>query len=58
MDNKPSFIEHYVLREQGRVYARDYPGTGPAFVLLHGFPDNLHIYDELIPHLVAFQAKP
>jgi haloalkane dehalogenase len=22
-------------------------------VLMHGFPDNLHIYDELIPHLVA-----
>jgi hypothetical protein len=24
-----------------------------AFVLMHGFPDNLHIYDDLIPHLVA-----
>ena len=53
MDTKPSFIEHYVPREQGRVYAREYAGTGPAFVLMHGFPDNLHIYDELIPHLVA-----
>jgi alpha/beta hydrolase fold len=53
MDTKPSFIEHYVPREQGRVYVRDYAGTGPAFVLMHGFPDNLHIYDELIPHLVA-----
>jgi pimeloyl-ACP methyl ester carboxylesterase len=28
-------------------------GAGPAFVLMHGFPDNLHIYDYLIPHLVA-----
>ena len=53
MDTKPSFIEHYVPREQGRVYAREYAGTGPAFVLMHGFPDNLHIYDQLIPHLVA-----
>src|SRR5260370_33848444 len=53
MDTKPSFIEHYVPREQGRVYVRDYAGTGPAFVLMHRFPDNLHIYDELIPHLVA-----
>ena len=26
---------------------------GPAFVVLHGFPDNSHIYDDLIPHLVA-----
>ena len=53
MDNKPSFIEHYVPREQGRVYARDYQGAGPAFVLMHGFPDNLHIWDDLIPYLVA-----
>ena len=53
MDDKPSFIEHHVPREQGRVYARDYEGAGPTFVLMHGFPDNLHIYDDLIPHLVA-----
>jgi haloalkane dehalogenase len=26
---------------------------GPAFVVLHGFPDNSHIFDELIPHLVS-----
>ena len=25
-------------------------GAGPALVLMHGFPDNLHIYDYLIPH--------
>src|SRR6266487_4297662 len=53
MNGKLSFIEHYVPREQGRVYARDYEGVGPAFVLMHGFPDNLHIYDDLIPYLVA-----
>src|SRR5271167_3918340 len=52
-DNKPSFIEHYVPREQVRVYERDYKGAGPAFALMHGFPDNLHIWDDLIPHLVA-----
>jgi pimeloyl-ACP methyl ester carboxylesterase len=49
----PSFTEHRIASGQGRVYARDYAGSGPAFVLMHGFPDNLHIYDELIPHLVA-----
>jgi pimeloyl-ACP methyl ester carboxylesterase len=53
MDRKLSFIEHYVTREQGRVYAREYKGADPAFVLMHGFPDNLHIYDDLIPYLVA-----
>ena len=53
MDGKPVFTEHYVSQSQGRVYARDYDGTGPAFVLMHGFPDNLHIWDDLIPYLVA-----
>jgi pimeloyl-ACP methyl ester carboxylesterase len=48
-----SFIEHRIAVENGSVYARDYPGDGPAFVLMHGFPDNLHIYDDLIPSLVA-----
>ena len=49
----PPFIEHHVERGQGRVYAREYRGRGPSFVLLHGFPDNLQIYDQLIPHLLA-----
>ncbi|MDB5605987.1 MAG: alpha/beta hydrolase fold protein [Bradyrhizobium sp.] len=47
------FSEHHIPRGEGRVYARDYQGDGPAFVLMHGFPDNLHIWDDLIPHLVA-----
>ena len=53
VDGKPSFSEHHVPRGQGSIYARDYKGAGPAFVLMHGFPDNLHIYDDLIPYLVA-----
>lgn len=57
MDSKPSFTEHYVPREQGRVYAREYAGVGPAFVLMHGFPDNLHIWDDLIPYLVASRRR-
>ena len=48
-----SFTEHRVPTTGGNVYVRDYPGNGPAFVMLHGFPDNGHIYDDLIPHLVA-----
>src|ERR1700692_1903770 len=50
MDGKPAFTEHRVPREQGKVYVRDYDGTGPAFILMHGFPDNLRIYDDLIPY--------
>jgi pimeloyl-ACP methyl ester carboxylesterase len=49
----PVFTEHRVARDRGSLYVRDFSGTGPAFVLLHGFPDNAHIYDDLIPHLVA-----
>lgn len=53
MDGKPAFTEHRVTRHQGSVYARDYEGAGPAFVLMHGFPDNLGIYDDLVPYLIA-----
>ena len=51
MDGKPTFTEHRVPREHGSIYTRDYDGAGPAFVLMHGFPDNLRIYDDLIPYL-------
>jgi pimeloyl-ACP methyl ester carboxylesterase len=44
--------EEPVVRWKGhRIHVRDY-GSGPsAIVLLHGFPDNLHLYDRLVPHL-------
>jgi pimeloyl-ACP methyl ester carboxylesterase len=47
------FSERRIPRREGSLYARDYAGSGPAFVLMHGFPDNLHIWDDLIPYLVA-----
>jgi haloalkane dehalogenase len=54
MSSEPiKFTEHRVKRGEASLYARDYAGTGPAFVLMHGFPDNLHIWDDLIPHLLA-----
>jgi haloalkane dehalogenase len=52
-DSIPPFLEHRVPREGHFLYAREYKGEGPTFVLLHGYPDNLHIYDLLIPVLVA-----
>ena len=48
-----NLTEHRVPRDGGSLYVRDHAGAGPAFVLLHGFPDNAHIYDDLIPHLAA-----
>jgi len=49
----PSFTELRVQRDRGSLYVRDFSGSGPAFVVLHGFPDNSQIFDELIPHLVS-----
>lgn len=47
------FTEKYVQRNGHRIYVRDYPGQEPAFVLLHGFPDNCRIYEDLAPRLSA-----
>jgi pimeloyl-ACP methyl ester carboxylesterase len=46
-----NFIEQFVERDQHRIYAREYAGEEPTIILLHGFPDNLHLYDRLIPYL-------
>ncbi len=45
------YQETFVQRNQHRIYVRDYPGEEPAVVLMHGFPDNLHLYDRLVPCL-------
>src|SRR6266496_1132766 len=41
----------WVQRGEHRISARDYRGEGPPIVLLHGFPDNSHLYDRLVPCL-------
>ena len=46
-----NFTEHLVSRDRHRIYARDYVGEEPAIILMHGFPDNLHLYDRLVPFL-------
>ncbi|MGB2712560.1 MAG: alpha/beta hydrolase [Vicinamibacterales bacterium] len=43
--------ETLVQRNQHRIYVREYPGDEPAIILMHGFPDNLHLYDRLTPYL-------
>jgi haloalkane dehalogenase len=50
-EDKMEYREHTVPRGHYRIYAREYAGEGPAIVLMHGFPDNLHLYDRLVPHL-------
>jgi pimeloyl-ACP methyl ester carboxylesterase len=49
----PEPTVHRVPRDGGSIEVRDFAGEGPAFALLHGFPDNSHIYDYVIPYLVA-----
>jgi pimeloyl-ACP methyl ester carboxylesterase len=57
--------EHSVARRDGhRIQAREFnamkKGQAPTLVMMHGFPDNQHLYDLLIPelsqnyHLVSF----
>ena len=46
-----NFTERFVQRDRHRIYAREYPGEEPAIILMHGFPDNLHLYDRLVPYL-------
>jgi pimeloyl-ACP methyl ester carboxylesterase len=45
------YTEHYAHLDQHRLYVRGYAGKDPPIVLMHGFPDNMHLYDRLIPHL-------
>ncbi|MBR0828074.1 alpha/beta hydrolase [Bradyrhizobium manausense] len=45
------YVEHRIAHGGHMIYAREYPGQDPTFVLMHGFPDNLHIYDYLVPYL-------
>jgi pimeloyl-ACP methyl ester carboxylesterase len=51
MASEARFVERRIPRPQGTLYARDIEGSGPTFVLMHGFPDNSRIYDDLVPFL-------
>jgi pimeloyl-ACP methyl ester carboxylesterase len=46
-----NFVEPVVHRGQHRIYVKEYPGEEPSIVLMHGFPDNLHLHDRLVPCL-------
>jgi haloalkane dehalogenase len=45
------YVEHFARLNRHRLYVREHPGKGPAIIMMHGFPDNLHLYDRLIPYL-------
>jgi haloalkane dehalogenase len=45
------FTEHRVQHGANGLYVREYAGAEPPVVLMHGFPDNLHLYDRVVPYL-------
>jgi pimeloyl-ACP methyl ester carboxylesterase len=45
------YRERFVRRDRYRIHVREYPGQDPPIILMHGFPDNLHLYDRLYPYL-------
>jgi pimeloyl-ACP methyl ester carboxylesterase len=45
------YQESFVRRDRYRIHVREYPGQEPAIILMHGFPDNLHLHDRLFPYL-------
>ncbi|MDB5590469.1 alpha/beta hydrolase [Enterovirga sp.] len=46
----PGFASHWIDAEPGRLFARS-GGTGPALVLLHGFPQTHAMWHRLAPAL-------
>ncbi len=50
---KNNYQTHFIHRKLGKIYAREFgkKSDKPTLILMHGFPDNLHLYDRLIPEL-------
>src|SRR3989344_7333167 len=47
---------HRIQRDGYFLHAKEYGkqnhGGAPSIILMHGFPDSLHLYDQLIPYLI------
>jgi haloalkane dehalogenase len=43
----------WVERGDFLLHVREQAGEGPTIVLMHGFPDNHHLYDRLVPRLAG-----
>ena len=46
----------WIPRAGYRIAAFVHPGRGPAIVLCHGFPDNHHLYDRVVPLLKGHEV--
>lgn len=49
----PASSTRWVTRGEHRLHAKVHAGPDPTVLLLHGFPDDLHLYDRLVPHLIG-----
>jgi haloalkane dehalogenase len=45
------FLTASIERGPHRIHGLEQPGDEPSIVLMHGYPDNHHLYDRLVPHL-------
>lgn len=50
-----AYVQHEIARDGFRIVAREFGAehfeAGPTIVLMHGFPDNMHLYDWVAPSL-------
>lgn len=59
---KVAYTDHAVLQQGLKIHVREYGKRTdrPTWVLMHGFPDSLHLYDRFVPllaqqqHVLAF----
>ncbi len=57
-----NYVTHTVQRDSYNIHVREFGAKTqqPTLVMLHGFPDSMHLYDRLVPelinerHIVAF----
>ncbi len=61
---KIAFKTHYVQQNGWKIHVREYgeehKNVAPSLVMMHGFPDSMHLYDRLVPllandrHIITF----
>ncbi len=54
---KTGYKTHFVERDGLKIHVREFgrKTTKPTWVLMHGFPDSMHLYDRLVPELLDNQ---
>lgn len=52
--NRTNYITHHIQRDTYKIHAREFAkgNSLPTIIMMHGFPDNMHLYDWLVPELM------